>query len=48
MQTDEHVLGSLEPGKLADIVLLDGNSLADISNTMTIWRTVLGGRVSAS
>jgi imidazolonepropionase-like amidohydrolase len=41
------LLGSLEPGKLADVVLLDANPLDDIANTQTIWRVVAGGRVFA-
>ncbi len=36
-------LGTLEPGKLADIVLLDKNPLEDIRNTQTIWRIIKGG-----
>ena len=36
-------LGTLEPGKLADLVLLDANPLEDIRNTQTIWRTIKGG-----
>ncbi|MGI8783922.1 MAG: amidohydrolase family protein, partial [Acidobacteriota bacterium] len=36
-------LGTLEPGKLADIVLLDKNPLEDIKNTQTIWRVLKGG-----
>jgi imidazolonepropionase-like amidohydrolase len=36
-------LGALEVGKLADIVLLDGNPLEDISNTRSIWRVIKGG-----
>ena len=39
---DDH-LGTLEPGKLADIVLLDKNPLEDIRNTQTIWRVIKGG-----
>jgi Tol biopolymer transport system component/imidazolonepropionase-like amidohydrolase len=38
-------LGSLEPGKLADIVLLEKNPLDRISDTMTIWRVIKGGHV---
>jgi cytosine/adenosine deaminase-related metal-dependent hydrolase len=32
------------PGKLADLVLLDANPLADITNTTTIWAVVANGR----
>ena len=39
----EDELGTLEPGKLADIVLLDENPLDDICNTQSIWRTIKGG-----
>ncbi len=38
-------LGSLEPGKLADIVLLDRDPLANISNAASVWKVVQGGRV---
>ena len=41
---DDH-LGTLEAGKLADLVLLDANPLDDIKNTQTIWRVIRGGRV---
>ena len=40
-----NLLGSLESGKLADIVLIDGNPLDNIANTLTVWKVVLGGRV---
>ncbi len=41
----EDHLGTLEVGKLADIVLLDANPLKDIKNTQAIWRVLKGGWV---
>jgi imidazolonepropionase-like amidohydrolase len=39
---DEH-LGSLNPGKLADLVLLDANPLDKIRHTQAIWRVIKEG-----
>jgi imidazolonepropionase-like amidohydrolase len=38
-------LGSIEPGKLADLVLLDANPLEDIRNTQKIRAVVGDGRL---
>lgn len=38
-------LGTVSPGKLADLVLLDANPLADIANTRAIWAVVADGRL---
>jgi hypothetical protein len=40
----EKDLGTIEPGKLADLVLLDANPLEDIANTRKIAAVVQGGR----
>ena len=37
-------IGSLEPGKLADLVILDGNPLENIRNTERVATVVLDGR----
>ena len=36
-------LGTVAPGKIADIVLLNADPLADIHNTESIWRVIKGG-----
>jgi hypothetical protein len=38
-------VGSLEAGKLADIIVLDGNPLEDIRNTNTVRFTMVNGRL---
>jgi imidazolonepropionase-like amidohydrolase len=41
----ESSLGSVEPGKIADLVLLRENPLKDIRNTRTISMVVANGRL---
>jgi imidazolonepropionase-like amidohydrolase len=38
-------LGTVEAGKIADLVLLEANPLESISNTQRISAVVLGGRL---
>jgi imidazolonepropionase-like amidohydrolase len=38
-------LGTIQPGRLADLVLLDADPLADIRNTRSIHRVIANGRV---
>jgi hypothetical protein len=41
----ENNMGTVEKGKLADLLLLDANPLADIANTKKINAVVFGGRL---
>jgi imidazolonepropionase-like amidohydrolase/Tol biopolymer transport system component len=38
-------LGTIAPGRFADLVILDADPLTDIRNTRRIWRVIQGGRV---
>ena len=38
-------VGSIEPGKLADLVILDANPLDDLRNTVRIDRVMMNGRL---
>jgi imidazolonepropionase-like amidohydrolase len=38
-------IGTLEPGKVADIVLIDGNPLTNINDLLKVWVTIQNGRV---
>jgi imidazolonepropionase-like amidohydrolase len=41
---DEHI-GSLEEGKLADLIVLDANPLDDLQNSESIRWTMVNGRL---
>jgi len=41
----EHELGTLEVGKLADLVLIDGDPLEGYWNLLNVKTTILGGRI---
>jgi len=41
----EHQLGSIEPGKLADLIVLEDDPLADIKNANSVKYTMVNGRL---
>jgi imidazolonepropionase-like amidohydrolase len=43
----ERDIGTLEPGKLADLVILDADPLADVANLSSIHRVIKDGKVFA-
>jgi imidazolonepropionase-like amidohydrolase len=45
MMGREKESGSVEPGKLADLLVLDANPLDDVSNVRRIFRVIRGGAV---
>jgi imidazolonepropionase-like amidohydrolase len=40
----EDQLGTIEPGKIADLVFLDANPLEDIRNTQKVTAVIVNGR----
>jgi len=44
----EQQIGSLEPGKLADLIVLDENPIDDIRNSNTVRYTMINGRLYES
>jgi imidazolonepropionase-like amidohydrolase len=40
-------IGTLEPGKLADMVIVDGNPLTDVHDLLNVVTTIKGGRIVA-
>ena len=41
----EASLGTIEPGKLADVIVVKGNVLEDISNLRNVVQVIKGGKV---
>ena len=41
----EDRLGTIEPGKLADLIAIDGDPLANIGNTVKVKKVIANGRV---
>ena len=37
--------GTIEPGKLADIIMIDGDPLANIANTVKVKKVIANGRL---
>ncbi len=41
----EQEIGTIAPGRIADLVILDADPLADIRSTRRVWKVIQGGRV---
>ena len=41
----EHAIGSIEEGKLADLIVIDGNPLKDIRATENVTHTMVNGHL---
>ncbi len=41
----DHALGSVQPGLLADLVIIDGDPLADIAQSQNVVYTMINGRL---
>ncbi|HEX2522325.1 MAG TPA: amidohydrolase family protein [Terriglobia bacterium] len=41
----DHSMGSIEAGKLADLVILDADPVAEIRNSRKIYSIIRGGKV---
>ena len=41
----EKEVGTIEPGRLADMVLLDADPLIDVGNLSRVYRVIKGGAV---
>jgi adenine deaminase len=44
---DQHV-GTIEPGRIADLLIVNGNPLTDLRALLDQWLVVTGGHVSAA
>jgi imidazolonepropionase-like amidohydrolase len=43
-RTEDPAYGSIQAGKIADLVLLDGDPTADIHNTNSVGRVMKAGK----
>jgi len=44
----EDEIGSLEPGKAADVVIIDGNPLEDLFDLLNVDLVIKGGQIVVS